>query len=265
MPNLNVTFLGTGTSMGVPVIACDCDVCKSVDPRDNRLRSSILIETESTTVCIDSGPDFRNQMLRHNVKKLDALVYTHEHKDHTAGMDDVRAYNFILRKSMTLYTSDRVEAALRSDFHYAFADTKYPGVPNISFVRIEEDTFTVGDIEFLPLPVMHHKLPVLGFRVGDFAYITDANRIEPKAWERLKGVDVLVLNALRKEQHVSHFTLSEALRVIEKVAPREAYLTHFSHQMGRHGALEVELPSGVYPAYDGLHVASEAPAYEAAS
>lgn len=254
MPNLNVTFLGTGTSMGVPVIACDCDVCKSVDPRDDRLRSSILIETESTTVCIDSGPDFRNQMLRHNVKKLDALVYTHEHKDHTAGMDDVRAYNFILRKSMTLYTSDRVEAALRSDFHYAFADTKYPGVPNISFVRIEEDTFTVGDIEFLPLPVMHHKLPVLGFRVGDFAYITDANHIPKETWSKLSGVKVLVLNALRKTDHLSHFTLSQAIDIARELDTEKTYLTHISHQMGKHADVIQDLPNGVEIAHDGLKI-----------
>jgi len=254
MPNLNVTFLGMGTSMGVPVIACDCDVCKSVDPRDNRLRSSILIETESTTVCIDSGPDFRNQMLRHNVKKLDALVYTHEHKDHTAGMDDVRAYNFILRKSMTLYTSDRVEAALRSDFHYAFADTKYPGVPNISFVRIEEDTFTVGDIEFLPLPVMHHKLPVLGFRVGDFAYITDANHIPKETWSKLSGVKVLVINALRKTDHLSHFTLSQAIDIARELDTEKTYLTHISHQMGKHADVIQDLPNGVEIAHDGLKI-----------
>ena len=254
MPNLNVTFLGTGTSMGVPVIACDCDVCKSVDPRDNRLRSSILIETESTTVCIDSGPDFRNQMLRHNVKKLDALVYTHEHKDHTAGMDDVRAYNFILRKSMTLYTSDRVEAALRSDFHYAFAYTKYPGVPNISFVRIEEDPFTVGDIEFLPLPVMHHKLPVLGFRVGDFAYITDANHIPKETWSKLSGVKVLVINALRKTDHLSHFTLSQAIDIARELDTEKTYLTHISHQMGKHADVIQDLPNGVEIAHDGLKI-----------
>jgi len=238
----------------VPVIACDCDVCKSVDPRDNRLRSSILIETESTTVCIDSGPDFRNQMLRHNVKKLDALVYTHEHKDHTAGMDDVRAYNFILRKSMTLYTSDRVEAALRSDFHYAFADTKYPGVPNISFVRIEEDTFTVGDIEFLPLPVMHHKLPVLGFRVGDFAYITDANHIPKETWSKLSGVNVLVINELRKTDHLSHFTLSQAIDIARELDTEKTYLTHISHQMGKHADVIQDLPNGVEIAHDGLKI-----------
>jgi len=254
MPNLNVTFLGTGTSMGVPVIACDCDVCKSEDPRDDRLRLSILIETESTTVCIDSGPDFRNQMLRHNVKKLDALVYTHEHKDHTAGMDDVRAYNFILRKSMTLYTSDRVEAALRSDFHYAFADTKYPGVPNISFVRIEEDPVTVGDIEFLPLPVMHHKLPVLGFRVGDFAYITDANHIPKETWSKLSGVKVLVINALRKTDHLSHFTLSQAIDIARELDAEKTYLTHISHQMGKHADVSQDLPNGVEIAHDGLKI-----------
>ena len=254
MPNLSVTFLGTGTSMGVPVIACDCDVCKSEDPRDNRLRSSILIETKSTIVCIDSGPDFRHQMLRHNVKKLDALVYTHEHKDHTAGMDDVRAYNFVLRKSMTLYTSDRVEAALRSDFHYAFADAKYPGVPNISFERIEEDPFMVGDIEFLPLPVMHHKLPVLGFRVGDFAYITDANHIPKETWSRLSGIKVLVLNALRKTRDLSHFTLSQAIDIARELDAEKTYLTHISHQMGKHTDVSQDLPNGVEIAHDGLKI-----------
>ncbi|GAB5539837.1 MAG: MBL fold metallo-hydrolase [Salibacteraceae bacterium] len=251
MSKLKVTFLGTGTSMGVPVIACDCPVCTSADTRDNRLRSSILIEKNNTTLCIDSGPDFRTQMLTYQVKKLDGLIYTHEHKDHTAGMDDVRAFNFILRKPMVLYTDERVEKALRNDFYYAFTDTKYPGVPEIRFHRIDEELFTVNGIEIQPLPVMHHKLPVLGFRVDDFSYITDANYIPESTMELLQGTKVLVLNALRKTSHISHFTLEEAVKVAKDVGAEKTYLTHISHQMGRHQEVAMELPPSVEIAFDG--------------
>ena len=262
---VELTFTGTGTSQGVPVIGCNCVVCQSTDVRDKRLRTSAIIQAGNQVVSIDAGPDFRQQMLRAACTALSAVVFTHEHKDHVAGLDDVRAYNFIQKRVMPIFATENVEQALRREFHYVFSDNPYPGIPRIALNRITQEPFQVGEATWWPLPVKHGGLQVTGYRIGGVAYITDANRIEPLAWERLKGVDVLVLNALRKEQHVSHFTLSEALRVIEKVAPREAYLTHFSHQMGRHGALEVELPSGVYPAYDGLHVASEAPAYEAAS
>jgi phosphoribosyl 1,2-cyclic phosphate phosphodiesterase len=250
---LKVTFLGTGTSMGVPVIGCPCDVCQSSDQKDQRLRSSIMIEQGDVRVVIDSGPDFRTQMLRESVKSLTGLVFTHEHKDHMAGTDDVRAFNFIQGSPVDVYATERVEQALRNDFHYAFSDIRYPGVPELRLHRIDSDQhFMVGGLSFQPILVYHHKLPVLGFRVGDFTYITDANRIPESEWHKLEGTKVLVLNALRKQSHISHFTLQEALDIIHRVAPESAWLTHISHQMGRHQEVESELPSNVRFAYDGL-------------
>ena len=249
-----ITFLGTGTSMGVPAIGCKCAVCTSTDPRDNRLRTSILIQHENHNVVIDSGPDFRMQMLKHNVDTLDALVFTHEHKDHTAGLDDVRAYNFIGKKSIVAWASERVEQALRNDFHYAFAETKYPGVPEIRFERISDEPFNIHGIPFQPLEVMHHKLPVLGFRISDFVYITDANMIPADTWAKIQSPKVLVLNALRKTEHISHFTLQEAIDIAKDVNAEKTYLLHISHQMGRHDAVSEELPEGVEIAYDGLTI-----------
>lgn len=258
---VELTFTGTGTSQGVPVIGCNCAVCRSADFRDRRLRTSAILRAGNDVVSIDAGPDFRQQMLSAECTELSAVVFTHEHKDHVAGLDDVRAYNFIQKRVMPIFATEQVEVALRREFHYVFAENPYPGIPRIAMHRITDAPFQVGQTTWWPLPVTHGGLPVMGYRVGGVAYITDANRIEPLAWERLKGVDVLVLNALRREQHVSHFTLSEALDLIEQVAPRVAYLTHFSHQMGNHSNLERELPTGVHPAYDGLQVVSEAPAY----
>jgi phosphoribosyl 1,2-cyclic phosphate phosphodiesterase len=253
--NLTITFLGTGTSMGVPVIGCKCDVCQSTDPKDNRLRTSILVEFDSAKVVIDSGPDFRYQMLRAKVDELTALVFTHEHKDHVAGMDDVRAYNFIQRQPVTIYAHERVEQALRKEFHYAFAEIKYPGVPEIKFEQISKDhSFNIQGQEFIPIEVMHHKLPVLGFRINDFTYITDANYISDKEKEKIKGSKIFVLNALRKETHISHFTLQQALELVEELEVERAYFTHISHQLGTHQAVSAELPSNVFIAYDGLKI-----------
>lgn len=240
--------------MGVPVIGCECEVCQSSDPRDNRLRTSLLVESETTQLVIDSGPDFRAQMLKHQVNRLDALLFTHEHKDHTAGLDDIRAYNFILRRPVQIYASERVEQAIRHDFHYAFAPVKYPGVPELKFSRIGSEAFTIGDIEVQPFEVMHHKLSVHGFKFGDFVYITDANHIPDETWEFIKNPKVLVLNALRKTDHISHFTLDEAIEIAQKLGAEQCYLLHISHQMGQHESVSRELPKGIQLAHDGLSI-----------
>jgi len=247
-------FLGTGTSQGVPVIGCDCPVCVSTDLRNNRLRSSVLIQSDSTTVVIDTGPDFRQQMLRAKPERLDAVVFTHEHKDHVAGLDDVRAFNFKQQQDMPLYCTEGVERALRREFHYAFAEHKYPGVPNLTFERIGENPFWIGDLEFIPIQVWHHKLPVLGFRIGDLSYITDANAIEPKELEKVKGSKILILNALRISPHVSHFNLTEALNVAEYIGAEQTYFTHISHYLGLHHEVSHTLPKSVQLATDGLSI-----------
>ena len=249
---MKVTFLGTGTSQGVPVIACRCNVCTSADSRDKRLRSSILIESNGTAVVIDSGPDFRQQMLRSEVNRIDGLLFTHEHKDHIAGMDDIRAYNYVHKEKVHLFASTNVESALHREFPYVFADFKYPGVPEIELHLINEQPFHIGNIQFIPIPVLHYRLPVFGFRVNNFSYITDANHIPESSFELLKGTETLVINALRGEPHVSHFTLTEALEVIEKVNPERAFLTHISHQLGTCRDVDAELPSHIKCAWDEL-------------
>ncbi|MEZ4722826.1 MAG: MBL fold metallo-hydrolase [Flavobacteriales bacterium] len=254
MSKIKVTFLGTGTSMGVPVIGCKCETCLSADPKDKRLRTSILIQHGQKNIVIDSGPDFRQQMLTHDVESLAALIFTHEHKDHTAGTDDVRAFNFIQQKPITIWASDRVEAALRKEFHYAFAEIKYPGVPEIRFKRITDEPFEIDGLKFIPLPVLHHKLPVYGFRIGAFVYITDANQIPYGTLDKIQDAEVLVLNALRKTSHISHFTLDEAVEIAQRVEAKQTYLLHISHQMGKHAAVDMELPAGISLAYDGLEI-----------
>lgn len=249
-----VTFLGSGTSQGVPVIACKCNVCTSTDARDNRLRSSIHISTNGNSFVIDSGPDFRQQMLRYKIDDLTALIFTHEHKDHIAGMDDIRAFNYILEKKIEVYASEFVQIAMRREFPYVFDDFKYPGVPEINLHTIENKPFTIEGVEFLPVKVMHYKLPVFGYRIGDFTYITDANFIADEEKEKIKGSKILVLNALRKEKHVSHYNLDEALKLIEELKPGTTYLTHISHQLGLHTEVEKELPDNVHCAYDGLQI-----------
>lgn len=251
---MTITFLGTGTSQGVPVISCRCDVCRSEDPRDQRLRSSILVSEDDINVVIDSGPDFRQQMLRYRVDRLHAVLFTHEHKDHIAGLDDIRAYNYFMQEKMQIFCTERVEQALRREFAYIFADFRYPGIPEVELRRIDLRPFDIRGIGFTPIEVLHLKLPVLGFRIGDFTYITDANYIREEEKEKIKGSHTLVLNALRRESHPSHFTLDQALELIEELQPQRAYLTHISHQLGLHSEVEVTLPDHVHLAYDGLKI-----------
>lgn len=249
-----ITFLGTGTSQGVPMIGCDCAVCTSKDPKDKRLRSSILVQSDKTTIVVDSGPDFRQQMLRENVKKLDAVLFTHEHKDHIAGLDDVRAYNYLSGKGMDIFARANVQEALKREFFYVFSGLRYPGIPKLELFTIENKLFKIRDIDVLPLEVMHMNLPVFGFRFGDFTYITDANFISEEEKVKIKGSRFLVLNALRKEPHPSHFTLNEALVLIDEFKPEKAWLTHLSHQMGSHEEINKQLPHGVECSYDGLRI-----------
>ena len=216
---MKITFLGTGTSQGVPVIACECAVCHSENPKDNRLRSSILIESDTTAVIIDTGPDFRYQILRNKTSKLDAIVFTHPHKDHIAGMDDVRAFNYKQKSAMEVYATEATQESLKREFYYIFSDFKYPGIPLINFNTIELDNFTIGDITLQPIEVFHYKMPVLGFRIKDFTYITDAKTISDVEFEKVKGTKILVVNALQKESHISHFTFDEAIAFAEKVNP----------------------------------------------
>jgi phosphoribosyl 1,2-cyclic phosphate phosphodiesterase len=251
-PSLTITFLGTGTSTGIPMIGCECGVCSSPDPKDKRLRSSILVQSTATTLVVDTTPDFRYQMLRLNIKHLDAVVFTHPHKDHIAGLDDIRAFNFFMQKPMQVYANTLTEEALRRDFYYAFAEKKYPGIPEIELITIDDAPFKVGDITVIPVIVWHHKMPVYGFRFGDFTYITDANRIDEKEKEKIKGSKVLVVNALRKTQHISHFTLDEAIALVNELNIPEAYFTHISHQLGFHQHINAALPQHIQLAYDGL-------------
>ena len=253
--SIKVTFNGTGTSQGVPVIGCQCFVCKSSDKKNNRLRSSISIKTKGTSIVIDSGPDFRQQMLNSNCKKIDAILFTHEHKDHLAGLDDVRAFNFKHQKDMDVYCDLNVQKALLREFPYVFSDFKYPGAPEVNVHQIDSDEpFNIDGSLFTPIEVMHYKLPVLGFRVNDLTYITDAKTISTKELEKLKGTRVLVVNALRIREHISHFNLEEALNFINEVNPEVAYLTHVSHLMGRTEDVEKQLPEHVMFAYDGLQI-----------
>ena len=253
-PSIKVRFLGTGTSSGVPMIACNCPVCLSNDPHDKRFRSSILVESAKTTFVIDTTPDFRSQMLIHRVKKLDAVVFTHPHKDHVAGMDDVKAFCYFQSQPMKVYANAITKSALEREFSYVFSDKKYPGVPEIDVIDIDMDAFMVGDIPLLPIKVWHLYMPVLGFRIGKFTYITDANKIDAEELEKIKGTEVLVLNALRKEKHLSHFTLTEAVEVANKIGAKQTYFTHISHQLGLHTHINSELPLGMSLAYDGLEV-----------
>lgn len=252
--SIKVTFLGTGTSQGIPMVACNCNVCTSPDPKDNRLRTSVLIETSKTRLVVDSGPDFRQQLLREKITKLDAVVFTHEHKDHIAGLDEVRAFNFLNRMRMPVYATARVQKALQREFAYIFSDEKYPGIPEIDLFEFDNEPFYVGDILLEPINVLHYKLPVKGFKINQFAYITDANFISEDEKKKLTGLDVLVLNALRREPHISHFTFDEAIALIKELKPKKAYFVHMAHLLGRHEEVSKELPQNIELAFDGLQL-----------
>lgn len=251
---MTITFLGTGTSQGVPVIGCSCEVCKSLDYRDKRLRSSVHISVNNQSFVIDTGPDFRQQMLRENINRLDAILFTHAHRDHTAGLDDVRAYNFLQNMDMPVYGTQETLDQLKNDFAYIFEEHRYPGLPRLDLRPITENSFTVNGVECTPLPVLHLRLPVLGFRIGDFSYITDANFISDETYKKLEGTNVLVLNALQLESHISHFTLQQAIEVAQKVKAGKTYFTHLSHKMGLHAEVSKQLPENIQIAFDGLTV-----------
>lgn len=249
-----ITFLGTGTSQGVPVIGDNCEVCLSADTHDKRLRSSILIEADDKIIVVDSGPDFRYQMLRANVQHLDAIVFTHEHKDHVAGMDDIRAFNYKQNGPIDVYADERVQKALRREFPYIFDDKGYPGIPQINLNTIGLTPFAVGSVHFTPIQVMHYKLPVLGFRIKDFTYITDAKTVSDNEKEKIRGTKILVINALQKDKHISHFTLAEAIAFAQDIGAETTYFTHISHKLGKHTDVSKELPAGIELAYDGLKI-----------
>jgi len=248
------TFLGTGTSQGVPLIGCTCNVCTSENPRDKRLRSSLMVEDSDSRIVIDTGPDFRQQMLRENVHSLDAVVFTHEHKDHISGLDDVRAFNYLQKRPMNVFATLSVQEALKREFHYIFSNDTYPGIPRLTIFTIDSRPFTASSFKIIPVPVMHLNLPVLGFRIGDFSYITDANFINEDSKKLIRGSEVLVLNALRREKHVSHFSLEESINLVDELKPQRAYFTHISHQLGLHDEVNSELPSYIRCAYDGLKI-----------
>lgn len=251
---MQLTFLGTGTSQGVPVVACGCEVCRSTDPRDKRTRSSVLVETEGKAILIDAGPDLRQQMLREGVRDLDAVLLTHEHMDHIVGMDDLRAFTFAHEppRPVPIFADAATITAVRRVFAYAFSGSKYPGMPRFDLHTITREPFLAQGVPVVPVEVMHHYLPVLGFRIGGLTYLTDAKTITGAEKEKIRGSEVLVVNALRKKEHISHFNLEEALALIEEIAPARAYLTHISHLMGLHA--ELKLPTNVHLAYDGLKV-----------
>lgn len=277
-----LTFLGTGTSQGVPMIGCDCPVCSSVDPRDNRLRASVLVEHEGLSILVDAGPDFRQQMLRAGVSHLDAILLTHNHKDHTGGLDDIRAFNYLEKRASEIYCEKYVEESLRMEYGYAFAEKKYPGAPEWNVHIIDEHPFTIksgGPYEVLswepgkgyihtiagtddpvrsttviPIRGMHYKLPVLGYRFGDIAYCTDMNNIPEEEFVKLQGLEHFVINCVKYGKHISHYSLEEAVAVAQKVGARHSWLTHLSHQLPSHAKLAEELPEGILPAYDGLTI-----------
>lgn len=252
---MKIKFLGTGTSQGIPVIGCDCPVCMSNDPRDKRLRNSLFVEVGNTNICIDAGPDFRQQMLRENIKKLDAILITHEHTDHIMGLDDIRGFNRIHKAPVSIFAEQRVQDVIRNVFAYAFSDDNYPGVPKMDLRMMNEyEKLTIGDAVIDPLRVYHYKLPILGFRINNMAYITDVTALPELTMKKLEGIDTLIVEALRHKPHVSHFSISQALELVELLKPRQTYFMHMNHHIGKHVDLDKELPEHVSPAYDGLEL-----------
>ncbi|TVR40177.1 MAG: MBL fold metallo-hydrolase [Bacteroidia bacterium] len=249
---MRITFLGTGTSTGVPVVACDCTVCSSRDSRDQRLRTSVMIQVGEHNYVIDCGPDFRYQMIREKVTDISAILFTHGHRDHIAGLDDVRAFNYVLNKTVDIYASENVIDSINKEFPYILTEKRFFGAPQLHFHIIKNMPFSINGTEFIPIEVMHHKMPVFGFRVGDFSYITDASFISDQEKEKLVNSKILVINALRKSKHISHFSMDEALEVIREVNPEKAFITHLSHFMGIHESVNKDLPENVMLAYDGL-------------
>ena len=253
-PDLKITFLGTGTSSGVPMIACNCEVCTSSDSKDKRLRSSILVESKTTSIVVDTTPDFRTQMLRENVTQLDAILFTHPHKDHVAGMDDIRAFNYFQNRPMDVYANEITQEALRRDFFYIFAQDKFPGIASVNMHTVTHESFIVGDINITPIWVLHLKMPVVGYRFGDFTYITDANKILEEEKDKIRGSKILVINGLRKKAHISHFNLQEAIDLSEELQIPDTYITHISHQMGKHEEVALEVPPHIHFGFDGLQL-----------
>lgn len=251
---IKVTFLGTGTSQGVPVVGCDCEVCTSSNPKDHRLRTSAFVEVDQLKLLIDAGPDLRQQLLTNKITDVDAILVTHEHKDHVGGIDDIRPINFLNHKTIDIYGLPRTLGIIKKDFDYAFAEKKYPGVPNLRLQTIKDEQFRIGDIEIIPIHILHLAMPILGYRIQNFAYITDASFIAPKELEKLMGLDTLVINALGYKEHYSHFNIDQALAIIDKLQPRQAFFTHMSHRVGKYDELSQKLPNHVHPAYDGLTV-----------
>lgn len=257
-----ITFLGTGTSQGVPIIGCSCEVCSSTDERDKRLRTSALVTYDGVSILIDAGPDFRQQMLREKISHLDAIILTHQHKDHTGGLDDVRALNYIEKCALPIYCEGRVEKSLRMEYSYVFAQHKYPGIPEFNIKIINEMPFTVtgangAEVKITPIRVMHYCLPILGFRIGGLAYVTDANFIADEEYDKFKGVSVFVINTVKRTTHISHYSLPEAIGIAARVGAQSTYITHLSHQLPTHAQLKKELsaqPFSIEPAYDGLTI-----------
>ena len=247
---MKITLLGTGTSQGVPVIACDCEVCLSSDKKDNRLRSSVMIDVDNINLVIDTGPDFRQQMLREKVEKVDAVLFTHHHKDHVAGMDDIRAFNYRWKKDMQLYCTKLTEEALKKEFPYVFSDVKYPGLPEVKINIIKNEPFKIQDTTVIPIKAQHYIMPVLGFRIKNFVYLTDVSAISEVEKEKMKGADLIILDALRKKEHISHFNLQQALALLEELKPKKALLIHISHYMGLHDEVNNALPNHINLSYD---------------
>lgn len=249
---MKITFLGTGTSQGVPVIGCKCRTCQSSDPKDKRLRSSVLIEMDGLKFTIDAGPDFRQQMLIHKIQQLDAILVTHGHKDHVGGLDDVRAYNFLSKSPMEVYAAKFAEPDLKREFHYAFEKNKYPGAPSININIVNNTAFELGDIKVVPIKALHFRSPVFGYRIGNFSYLTDVKTIRDEEKEKMRGSEIITISGLRKKEHISHFNLADAIELLQELKPAKGFITHISHLMGNYKEVETELPKGIHLAYDGL-------------